>query len=83
MGERQRRLGGGAGWGAYVNGAGDAGVPLTKRTVEVRNVNAARENVVALTKSTVRGVLFVPLSRFSLAQGTKRTVEVRFGPRIR
>ena len=39
----------------YVNGAGDAGVALTKRTVEVRNVNAARENVVVLTKCTAWG----------------------------
>ena len=38
-----------------VNRAGDASVPLTKRTAEVRSVNATREIVVALTKCTPTG----------------------------
>ena len=36
----------------YVNLAGDASVPLTKRTAEVRNVNTASRTAVKLTKST-------------------------------
>ena len=38
-----------------VNVAGDAGVPLTKRTAEVRYVNAASRTAFKLTKCTAWG----------------------------